>query len=657
VPDGVQRAELLPTLSVPSRCESTGDRGGIRDTVQVIVKRFSVYVQHLLKYEAQALILASGAPVVARFATGERASNTPIEHAQLMSIVQEVAPAEAIADLMAGRPTRFPLEEGGQGVMVEVFPGVNAVQVTITPVNRSTIVHGSPATPGGPAVHPTPPPMAQVVHAPPGAAPPGAHPSQPQFAAVHPAQVPQVITPPQPVAGGGPSVVTAPTGPSVGLSPQAPSGATGQAPQFMYSPASPPAAPVPSGVTGQMLPATPPPALAASAPAQPAPRAAPRFDGARVAAAGAALHGRDFGPPGVDRWLRMLSELNGSDLHLSSGNPPRLRLHGEIQRLEDGPILEHEQLKALVFSTMPAKNREEFERRRDTDWAYEIEGLARFRGNAFMDRRGICAVFRKIPFEILSPERLGLPRPVLDLCNLTKGLVVVTGPTGSGKSTTLATLVDVINQSRDDHIITIEDPIEFVHENKRCLVNQREVRMHTDSFKDALRAALREDPDIVLVGEMRDLETVAIAIETAETGHLVFGTLHTTTAPSTVDRIIDQFSADRQAQIRTMLSESLKGVIAQVLCKKIGGGRIAAYEVLIGTNAVANLIREGKTFQLPGVMQTSRNVGMQTMNDSLMDLVKRGLVDPREAYMKSASRGEMRGLLTQAGYNLPEFGR
>jgi twitching motility protein PilT len=266
-------------------------------------------------------------------------------------------------------------------------------------------------------------------------------------------------------------------------------------------------------------------------------------------------------------------------------------------------------------------------------------------------------VFRKIPFEILSPEKLGLPRPVLDLCNLTKGLVVVTGPTGSGKSTTLATLVDVINQSRDDHIITIEDPIEFVHENKRCLVNQREVRVHTDSFKDALRAALREDPDIVLVGEMRDLETIAIAIETAETGHLVFGTLHTTTAPSTVDRIIDQFSPERQAQIRTMLSESLKGVIAQVLCKKIGGGRVAAYEILIGTPAVANLIREGKTFQLPGIMQTSRNVGMQTMNDSLLDLCKKGLVDPKEAYMKAVNKSEMRGLLTSNGFTLPELGK
>ena len=273
-----------------------------------------------------------------------------------------------------------------------------------------------------------------------------------------------------------------------------------------------------------------------------------------------------------------------------------------------------------------------------------------------MDRRGIGAVLRRIPFEILSPEQLGLPRTVLDLCNLTKGLVLVTGPTGSGKSTTLATLIDHINRTRDDHIITIEDPIEFVHENKRCLVNQREIKTHTDGFKDALRAALREDPDIVLVGELRDLETIAIAIETAETGHLVFGTLHTSTAPSTVDRVIDQFSADRQAQIRTMLSESLKGVIAQVLCKKIGGGRAAAYEILIGTPAIANLIREGKTFQIPGIMQTSRNVGMCTMNDSLMDFAKKGIIEPRECYMKAVNKSEMKTMMVQAGMEIPSAG-
>ena len=236
---------------------------------------------------------------------------------------------------------------------------------------------------------------------------------------------------------------------------------------------------------------------------------------------------------------------------------------------------------------MPEKNRHEFHERHDTDFAYEIPGLARFRANVFMDRKGRGAVFRVIPANILTAEQLGLSPHILQLCRLSKGLVLVTGPTGSGKSTTLCAMVDYINRERRDHIITIEDPIEFVHPNKGCLINQREVHTHTDSFKHALRAALREDPDIVLVGEMRDLETVAIAIETAETGHLVFGTLHTTTAASTVDRVIDQFPTDRQAQIRVMLSESLRGVISQTLCKKIGGGRVAALEVLIVTPAVA----------------------------------------------------------------------
>jgi twitching motility protein PilT len=266
-----------------------------------------------------------------------------------------------------------------------------------------------------------------------------------------------------------------------------------------------------------------------------------------------------------------------------------------------------------------------------------------------MDRKGRGAVFRVIPSKILTAEDLGLSQAILQLCRLNKGLVLVTGPTGSGKSTTLCAMVDYINRTRDDHIITIEDPIEFVHENKKCLINQREVHTHTDSFKDALRAALREDPDILLVGEMRDLETVAIAIETAETGHLVFGTLHTTTAASTVDRVIDQFPTDRQAQIRIMLSESLKGVIAQTLCKKIGGGRVAALEVLIATGAVSNLIREGKTFQLPSMMQVGKAQGMVSLNDALMELVTKKLVEPQEAYTKAVDKTNFESLLKRAG--------
>jgi twitching motility protein PilT len=306
----------------------------------------------------------------------------------------------------------------------------------------------------------------------------------------------------------------------------------------------------------------------------------------------------------------------------------------------------------LLYPICPEKNRREFEERNDTDFAYAIPKVSRFRANMFRDRHGPGGVFRAIPFQLLSAEQLGLPTKVLDLCYLTKGLVVVTGPTGSGKSTTLSTLVNYINDHRHDHIITIEDPIEFVHENKKCLVNQREVHVHTRSFKDALRAALREDPDIVLVGEMRDLETIAIAVETAETGHLVFGTLHTTTAPSTVDRIIDQFPSDRQSQIRQMLAESLRGVIAQTLCKKIGGGRVAAYEILIGNSAVSNLIRNAKTFQLLSLMQTSRHMGMVTLNDSLLEHVKQGRVEPLEAYMKSVQKAEMKGALTKLGHEL-----
>jgi twitching motility protein PilT len=258
-------------------------------------------------------------------------------------------------------------------------------------------------------------------------------------------------------------------------------------------------------------------------------------------------------------------------------------------------------------------------------------------------------VLRQIPIEILSAQKLGLPQACLDLCWLSKGLVVVTGPTGSGKSTTLAAMIDFINENRTDHLITIEDPVEFVHPNKKCLVNQREVGQHTKSFKNALRAALREDPDIVLVGEMRDLETIAIAIETAETGHLVFGTLHTTTAVSTVDRIIDQFPADRQAQIRVMLSESLKGVIAQVLLPKIGGGRVAAHEILLCTHAVSAVIRDGKTFQLPSVMQTSKGQGMVTMNDSLMQLVQKRLVEPKQAYIKAIDKTGLLAMFKNAG--------
>ena len=326
----------------------------------------------------------------------------------------------------------------------------------------------------------------------------------------------------------------------------------------------------------------------------------------------------------IDKLFHIMCQAGASDLHLSSGSVPLVRKDGKIQPLAAGmPQLTDEFLQRLLEPIMPAANQQEFSEHYDTDFAYEIHEpralpLQRLRGSQ-RPRRGLPR------HPVGDPDRREARAfaAILNLCKLNKGLVLVTGPTGSGKSTTLCAMIDYINRTREEHIITIEDPIEFVHQNNKCLINQREIRTHTDSFKAALRAALREDPDIVLVGEMRDLETVAIAIETAETGHLVFGTLHTTTAASTVDRVIDQFPSDRQAQIRIMLSESLRGVIAQNLCRKIGGGRVAALEVLIASGAISNLIREGKTFQIPSMMQVGKGNGMVTLNDALMELVPR----------------------------------
>jgi twitching motility protein PilT len=353
----------------------------------------------------------------------------------------------------------------------------------------------------------------------------------------------------------------------------------------------------------------------------------------------------------MEKLLRMLVDQGGSDLHMRVGEPPILRKSGEMHRVEGQPKLDPETMESLLLSIMPDRNKNEFTQTNDSDFAYEITGVARFRANVLRDRKGVAAVFRVIPNTIITADQLGLSQEVQNLCYLTKGLVLVTGPTGSGKSTTLSGLIDLVNRSRNDHVITIEDPIEFVHENKNCIMTQRQVGVHTGSFKSALRAALREDPDIILVGELRDLETVSIAIETAETGHLVFGTLHTTTAASTIDRLIDQFPADRQEQVRTMLSESLKGVISQVLCKKIGGGRVAAREILLVTPAVSNLIREGKTFQIPSIMQTSKRLGMITMNDTLLDLVEKKLVEPKEAYMKSVDKGSFVAQLKAKGHD------
>lgn len=386
--------------------------------------------------------------------------------------------------------------------------------------------------------------------------------------------------------------------------------------------------------------AAPPPAAPAQPSSPPRPRAQP-VTPART------------GPAKIDPILRVLVDQGGSDLHLTANHKPRMRLDGDIQGVPGwNQIISGETIFEWMYEVAHETARQNFEEKNDADFAYEIEGVSRFRMNWFRDRHGPGAVMRTIPSKILTADQLGLPKVIMNFCELPKGLVVVTGPTGSGKSTTLAAMVDHINKRRSDHIITIEDPVEFVHESQKCLVNQREVHLHTDSFSTALRAALREDPDIVLVGEMRDLETVAIAIETAETGHLVFGTLHTNTAMSTVDRIIDQFPTDQQSQIRVMLSESLKGVVAQTLCKKIGGGRCACLEILVVNNAVSNLIREGKTFQIASIMQTGRGIGMQTQQDHMLELVRSKTVTPLEAYIKAVDQQLMKQALERTGFKI-----
>jgi twitching motility protein PilT len=351
----------------------------------------------------------------------------------------------------------------------------------------------------------------------------------------------------------------------------------------------------------------------------------------------------------IEEMLRVMVQRGSSDLHLRVGEPPIVRVDGEMVRLPDSAALQPRELEALVKSIMPERNRGEFEQSNDTDFAHDIPGTGRFRCNVMREHKGAAAVFRIIPAKVVTVEQLGISDEVQALCYLTRGLVLVTGPTGSGKSTTLCSLIDLINRKRSEHVITIEDPIEFVHENKQCIITQRQVGVHTGSFKTALRAALREDPDIVLVGELRDLETVSIAIETAETGHLVFATLHTTSAAGTIDRLIDQFPPDRQEQVRAMLSESLRGVISQTLCKKVGGGRVAAREILLNIPSVANLIREGKTFQIASVLQTSKRIGMVTLNDALIDLVDAKQVEPKEAYMKANDKTGFAHMLRNRG--------
>jgi twitching motility protein PilT len=342
----------------------------------------------------------------------------------------------------------------------------------------------------------------------------------------------------------------------------------------------------------------------------------------------------------IDKLFQILKHHDGSDLHLSPGNQPMIRVSGVLKPALN-QVLNSDQQKALLYEIMSEEQRSVFEDRHDLDFAYEVEALqARFRANIFMGRLGISAVFRIIPSTILTVKQLGLPQSVLDLTEYKKGLVLVTGPTGSGKSTTLAAMVDHINRTRGEHILTVEDPIEFVHQSHKSLINQREVGIHTQSFASALKAALREDPDIILVGEMRDLETIELAITAAETGHLVFGTLHTSSAAKTVDRLVNVFPTTQQEQIRTMLAESLRGVVAQQLLRTLDNKRCAALEILKVNAASANLIREGKTFQLPSVIQTGRKEGMQLMDQALQQLIDDGRVSKEEAGLFAVNKNQ-----------------
>jgi len=340
----------------------------------------------------------------------------------------------------------------------------------------------------------------------------------------------------------------------------------------------------------------------------------------------------------ITELLAFSAKQGASDLHLSAGLPPMIRVDGDVRRI-NLPAMEHKQVHGLIYEIMNDKQRKDFEEFLETDFSFEVPGVARFRVNAFNHNRGAGAVFRTIPSKVLTMEELGMGQVFRDICAVPRGLVLVTGPTGSGKSTTLAAMMDYINDNKYEHILTIEDPIEFVHESKKCLVNQREVHRDTHGFSEALRSALREDPDIILVGEMRDLETIRLALTAAETGHLVFGTLHTTSAAKTVDRIVDVFPANEKSMVRSMLSESLQAVISQALLKKNGGGRVAAHEIMRGTAAIRNLIREDKVAQMYSAIQTGGALGMQTIDQCLMDMVERRIIS-RDVAKEKAKQPE-----------------
>ena len=356
----------------------------------------------------------------------------------------------------------------------------------------------------------------------------------------------------------------------------------------------------------------------------------------------------------IDAFFKLMHEQGASDLHLISGQQPIIRIRGDLERIKY-KVLDSDDVRSMLYEITPEEKVKVFEETGDVDFAYEIPGLARYRANYFMQKNGIGAVFREIPSVIMTPEQLGLPPVISKLALLPRGLVIITGPTGCGKSTTLAAIVDKANQMRKDHIITVEDPIEFVHTSQNCVINHREVGIHTKSFQAALKGALREDPDIIMVGEMRDLETISLAIEAASTGHLVFATLHTTSAAKTVDRIIEVFPSHQQPQIRSTLADGIRAIIAQVLFKRIDRkARCVALEILIATPAVRNLVREAKTYQIPSMMQTGKKYGMQLLDDAIMDLYSKGWISADEAYMKANDKARFRPYIKEAPADFTE---
>jgi twitching motility protein PilT len=571
--------------------------------------RIDPFVDVLLREQGDQLYLLPEEPVtMVRGGKPRKVSKQPLTDQHIYALLVEVAPTESADHIDHLLETQFEYESTRGWVQIRVVPDAGRLTAMIAPLARA------PTTSGPPPGLPIPPasPPADAPHAPPERA-------------------------------GDPGSVAGALGAEMGAA----IGAVQRAPAAPAAAATPPArtsAPTPAPVIAAPPPRPPRSSAIAAAPLIAHPVAPPEVH---------ALPG-DLAPR-VAPLLRALVESKSSDLHLRVGEPPIYRTHGELKR-QRGEALTAPAVDQLLLSIMPERNQAEWKASGDSDFAYEIPGLARFRVNAARDRRGTVAVFRVIPTQVVSAEELAITKEVQALCALSKGLVLVAGPTGSGKSTTLCALIDLINQTRAAHIITIEAPIEFVHQGKQCLITQRQVGVHTTDFKSALRAAVREDPDVILVGELTDPETTALAIDTAETSCLVFGALRTTTAASTVDRLISQVPGDRQPHVRTVLSEWLKGVIAQTLCRKKDGGLVAAREILLSTPAIANVIREGKTAQIPSLIHTNRKFGMATLNDALLELVEKELVEPDEAYLKAVEKATLAAALKAKGIKLAGAG-